>query len=488
MLLQKQRELQTLHAQQSQKLLHKQRKDRKWFHEQNLNEKKLAELETLHHRELTDLQIRQQREQLEMVDLVLDCMPDEAELEREKHRRGLFESDESMPQAPLGQSKAEVIAEAQRQIEELKREKEKQMAKLQAPKVRAPSPVEDSKADLLAEAQRQIQELKMEKEKNLAKLQAPSPVEDSKADLLAEAQRQLQELKMEKEKNVAKLQAPKVQAPSPVEDSKADLLAEAQRQIQELKMENEKQLAKLQAPKARTPSPVEETDPQTEQEKKLAQMFASAATSHQRQAPALESPTTAFTPVRTSSPIPEKEAMAPAAPPSLPDRISKDRQKADEIKAVMRDRSLSREERQGKLAEIKERYAAGGPPTVAARAKRRASNASAETPSSASQTSQEAVLRLDKEISEQRRLELQTVMKDRSLGKSKFRRKFYRGILFLSKVFPIAQTLTCGLMAKVSIQPSNEPSSVRVKAQWSDNIAVDRPMISVRIHPWVVDK
>ena len=65
--------------------------------------------------------------------------------------------------------------------------------------------------------------------------------------------------------------------------------------------------------------------------------------------------------------VEKKQEKLNAAPPpqstppslSLPDRISMDRQKADEIKAVMRDRSLSQTKRQQKLEEIREKYIAG---------------------------------------------------------------------------------------------------------------------------------
>ncbi|KAL7544701.1 hypothetical protein ACHAWF_008066 [Thalassiosira exigua] len=89
-------------------------------------------------------------------------------------------------------------------------------------------------------------------------------------------------------------------------------------------------------------------------------------------APRNDAPTTEDAGTQTD--VQERPPLAPSRSParhrgssrdagtaaSLTDRISVDRKKADEMKAVMRDRSLSREERQRKLAEIKERYASGG--------------------------------------------------------------------------------------------------------------------------------
>ena len=42
---------------------------------------------------------------------------------------------------------------------------------------------------------------------------------------------------------------------------------------------------------------------------------------------------------------------------AIQDKIALDKQKADEIKAVMRDRTLSRKEQQAQIADIKEKYA-----------------------------------------------------------------------------------------------------------------------------------
>jgi hypothetical protein len=58
------------------------------------------------------------------------------------------------------------------------------------------------------------------------------------------------------------------------------------------------------------------------------------------------------------STTPTTQTNEPTLPTAdLANGMSRDMQKADEIKAVMRDRSITREERHAKLAEIKERYA-----------------------------------------------------------------------------------------------------------------------------------
>jgi len=100
-----------------------------------------------------------------------------------------------------------------------------------------------------------------------------------------------------------------------------------------------------------------------------------------------------------------------ASPPPLADRISTDRRKADEIKAVMRNRNLSREERQRKLAEIKERYASAddGGGAMVGRDREGGKDRGGKTG--------------EKSISERRRVELQAVMKDRSLGREEKQEK-----------------------------------------------------------------
>ena len=76
LLLQKQRQLQSLHAQEYQCLLHKQKKDWLWFYQQHLGEKRLLELEEIHQRESMELQSRQQKEQNEMLDFaIFKCIP-----------------------------------------------------------------------------------------------------------------------------------------------------------------------------------------------------------------------------------------------------------------------------------------------------------------------------------------------------------------------------------------------------------------------------
>jgi len=75
-ILQKQRSLQSRHAQEHQNLLQKQNKDWRWFHSHSLGERSLVELEAIHQRECTVMHSRQQTEQKEMFDFViLDCMP-----------------------------------------------------------------------------------------------------------------------------------------------------------------------------------------------------------------------------------------------------------------------------------------------------------------------------------------------------------------------------------------------------------------------------
>ena len=76
LLLQKQRQLQSLHAQEYQRLLHKQKKDWLWFNQQHLGEKRLLELEAIHQRESMELQSCQQKEQNEMSDFaIFKCIP-----------------------------------------------------------------------------------------------------------------------------------------------------------------------------------------------------------------------------------------------------------------------------------------------------------------------------------------------------------------------------------------------------------------------------
>lgn len=75
-ILQKQRSLQSRHAQEHQQLLQKQNKDWMWFHSHSLGERSLVELETIHQRECTEMHSRQQTEQKEMFDFaIFDCMP-----------------------------------------------------------------------------------------------------------------------------------------------------------------------------------------------------------------------------------------------------------------------------------------------------------------------------------------------------------------------------------------------------------------------------
>jgi len=69
-LLQKQHELQTLHTQQTQKLIIKQQKDWNWFHSNHLNKERLIQLQNIHSKESMELYSRQQREQCELIHVI----------------------------------------------------------------------------------------------------------------------------------------------------------------------------------------------------------------------------------------------------------------------------------------------------------------------------------------------------------------------------------------------------------------------------------
>jgi len=272
-LLQKQRQLQTLHAQQNQRLIRKHTKDRQWFHSQQLNEERLVELETLHQKEVMEMQTRHQREQNDIVELICSCT-------------------------------MILVEESIKSTEHLKEQSRQQ-------------------ADLIKERSRQELEEREEQSRKTAER------------LREQSKQQMDQLK--------------------------EQIRQQELQIKEL---NERPLP--QSPAAADPPSA---------------------------APAAPIPTEVAHPTTT------------AAAASLPDKITLDRQKADEIKAVMRNRSLSREERQQKLAEIKERYNA------------MANGNSANAAAAPAPSSSGASARSDKSIGEQRRLELQSVMKDKSLGR-----------------------------------------------------------------------
>jgi len=110
-----------------------------------------------------------------------------------------------------------------------------------------------------------------------------------------------------------------------------------------------------------------------------------------------------------SPPIsPPQPAAAAAVSPSNQDQTSVHQQKQAEIKAIMRDRSLGREERQRKLAEVRKKYTTD-----------RGTASSQQNSTSYVRASSVGVSPLD----EQRRSELQAVMKDRSLGREEKQRR-----------------------------------------------------------------
>ena len=70
-ILQSHRQMQSLHATQYQRLLHKHMNDWRWFHAQNLSVERLLEMQHIHQRESMELQSRQQREQSNLLDFIL---------------------------------------------------------------------------------------------------------------------------------------------------------------------------------------------------------------------------------------------------------------------------------------------------------------------------------------------------------------------------------------------------------------------------------
>lgn len=105
---------------------------------------------------------------------------------------------------------------------------------------------------------------------------------------------------------------------------------------------------------------------------------------------------------------PQHPTPAAAVSPSNQHPPSAHQQKQAEIKAIMRDRSLGREERQRKLAEVRKKYTTDGGTAL-----------SQQSNTSYVRVSSVGVSPLD----EQRRSELQAVMKDRSLGREEKQRR-----------------------------------------------------------------
>ncbi len=70
-ILQSHRQMQSVHATQYQRLLHKHMNDWRWFHAQNLSVERLLEMQHIHQRESMELQSRQQREQSNLLDFIL---------------------------------------------------------------------------------------------------------------------------------------------------------------------------------------------------------------------------------------------------------------------------------------------------------------------------------------------------------------------------------------------------------------------------------
>eukprot|EP01082_Thalassiosira_pseudonana_P015466 g14528.t2 g14528 g14528.t1 contig9:2053177-2056627(-) len=98
------------------------------------------------------------------------------------------------------------------------------------------------------------------------------------------------------------------------------------------------------------------------------------------------------------------------------DKATLDKQKAQDIKTLMRNRSLGREERQKQMAEIKERYNA----SLALLEGKDGGNA---RPIVVNTTNNNSNGNHGKSVDEQRRLELQAVMKDRSLSREEKQKK-----------------------------------------------------------------
>ena len=264
LLLQKQRQLQSIHAQEHQKLMRKQQKDWVWFHSKNLSEKRLFELEGIHQKETLDMQSRQQREQQQLVNFIFDCMS----MSKHEPRKKKETMEMSTQTLDASATAAQAVA-----------------------------------ASLTPSVEAVFQPLFVPKGSVVERDQERADSSESTA--AAEA----------------------VEIPHPA-------------------------------------------------------MQAAVR-------------------IKKSPNTPKKER----ALPSLPDKISLDRQKADEIKAVMRDGSLSRTERKQKLAEIKEKYANSGDNTAVTKPKARPMSRSPPRP-------------VEKSFNTgQRRQELQGVMRDKSLGK-----------------------------------------------------------------------
>ncbi|KAL7467094.1 hypothetical protein ACHAXS_007362 [Conticribra weissflogii] len=119
---------------------------------------------------------------------------------------------------------------------------------------------------------------------------------------------------------------------------------------------------------------------------------------------AISSPTS---PPQPPTPLPSAAADG-ALSPSNQDPTALHQEKQAEIKAIMRDRSLGREERQRKLAEVRKKYTING-----------GSTSTQQNNTSYVRAGSVGISPHD----EQRRLELQAVMKDRSLGREEKHRR-----------------------------------------------------------------
>ncbi|KAL7533810.1 hypothetical protein ACHAXR_006578 [Thalassiosira sp. AJA248-18] len=277
-LLQKQRQLQAMHSQQNQRLLHKQQKDWIWFHSHhpNLSEGRLLELERLHQGEVIQMQLRQQREQCELMDVVftickelstmIDCERREQQLREDERRENQVEHSTQTDQQQQQQ---------QQQQEE---------------------PIVFPQIDMNVDSSVFIPQLTATSAENFYK-----PV-SNKIPPTSSSSRTSPPLPP------TILQATTTTATTAVTRSTSP------------------------APIVVVKQAIATTTAQLTPEKKKKQATA-----------------TIDAPVHTPPP-------PPVSTTALPNRIATDRQRADEIKAVMRDRSLSREERQRKMAEIKERY------------------------------------------------------------------------------------------------------------------------------------
>ena len=136
--------------------------------------------------------------------------------------------------------------------------------------------------------------------------------------------------------------------------------------------------------------------------------------------------------IKSAKPAVEAHVVvAPVAGPTLQDRIAIDRQKADEIKDIMRNAALSRTERQAALYEVKERYAGlagggidfserSGAMDVSARSSRGWGGGMDGSARGMDISARSGWSRVRNEVSgrnEEKRKEIRAVMSDKSLGR-----------------------------------------------------------------------